>query len=90
LVGTLGKRTYFDVSGTLYLPSDLQFGLNVRSNGAFCVSGQFTLKNNIRIGYAAEYFVFPDISKYQVGTYEITVGYEFNLYRRSNSRPYYF
>lgn len=90
LLGTLGKRTYFDVSGTLYLPSDLQFGLNLRSNGAFCVSGQFTLKNNIRIGYGAEYFVLPDISKYQVGTYEITIGYEFNLYRKSNTRPYYF
>ncbi len=90
VVATMGKRTYFDAAGIVYLPGDLQFGLNLRSNGAFCVSGQITFKNNIRIGYASEYYVVPDISKYQLGTYEIIIGYDFNLYRKTNSRPYYF
>ena len=90
VVETIGKQLYFDASALLYLPGDLQFGLNVRSNGAICVSGQYTFKNNIRIGYASEYHVIQDIRRFQLGTYEFMVGYDFNLYRKKNTRPYYF
>lgn len=90
VVATIGRQLYFDASALLYLPGDLQFGLNIRSNGAMCVSGQYTFKNNIRIGYASEYHVIQDIRKFQLGTYEILVGYDFNFYRKKNTRPYYF
>jgi type IX secretion system PorP/SprF family membrane protein len=90
VVETIGKQLYFDASALLYLPGDLQFGLNVRSNGAICLSGQYTFKNNIRIGYASEYHVIQDIRRFQLGTYEFMVGYDFNLYRKKNTRPYYF
>jgi type IX secretion system PorP/SprF family membrane protein len=90
VVATVGKQVYFDASAIIYLPGDLQFGLNLRSNGAMCLSGQYTFKNNIRIGYASEYHVIEDIRKYQLGSYEIMVGYDFNLYRKKNTRPYYF
>lgn len=90
VVATVGKQTYYDLAGIIYLPGDLQFGLNLRSNGAICFSGQYTFKNSVRIGYASEYYVIPDIRKYQLGTYEIIVGYDFNLYRKKNTRPYYF
>jgi len=90
VVATVGKQVYFDASAIIYLPGDLQFGLNIRSNGAMCLSGQYTFKNNIRIGYASEYHVIEDIRKYQLGSYEIMVGYDFNLYRKKNTRPYYF
>ena len=90
VVATAGKQVYFDASAIIYLPGDLQFGVNLRSNGAMCLSGQFTFKNNIRIGYASEYHVIEDIRKYQLGSYEIMVGYDFNLYRKKNTRPYYF
>jgi type IX secretion system PorP/SprF family membrane protein len=89
-VGTVGKPVYFDAAAILYFPGNLQAGLNVRSNGAMCLSGQYTFRNNIRIGYAAEYFLIPDIRKYQLGTYEFFVGYDFNLYRRKNIRTNYF
>ena len=89
-VATIGKKLYFDASAILYLPGDLQFGLNLRSNGAVCFSGQYTFANNVRIGFASEYYVIPDIRKYQLGTYEIMIGYDFNLYRKKYSRPYYF
>lgn len=89
-VATMGKKMYFDASAILYLPSDLQFGLNVRSNGAVCLSGQYTFSNNLRIGYASEYHLVQDIRKFQLGTYEIIIGYDFNLYRKKNTRPYYF
>lgn len=90
VVATLGKKVYFDASAILYLPGDLQFGINLRSNGAICFTGQYLFKNNLRIGYASEYYVIPDIRKYQLGTYEIMIGYDFNLYRKKYTRPYYF
>lgn len=90
VVGTIGKPIYLDVAGIVYLPSNLQFGLNLRSNGMFCVSAQYTFRNNIRIGYASDYAVISDIRKYQLGTYEILVGYDFNIYKRKNPKPNYF
>lgn len=90
VVGTVGKPLYFDLSGTVYFPGNLQFGLSMRSNKAVSLSGQYTFANNLRIGFASEYAVFQDISRFQVGTYEILVGYDFNLYRKKNVKPNYF
>ncbi len=89
-VATLGKPLYADAAAILYFPGNLQVGLNLRSNGAMVLSGQYTFRNNLRIGYASEYFIIPDISKYQMGSYEFFVGYDFNLYRRKNIRTNYF
>jgi len=89
-VVTVGKPVFFDVAAILYFPGNLQAGINLRTNGAMCLTGQYTFRNNLRIGYAAEYFIFPDIHKYQLGTYEFFVGYDFNLYRRKNVRTNYF
>jgi type IX secretion system PorP/SprF family membrane protein len=90
IVATVGKPVYFDAAAILYFPGNLQAGLNLRSNGAICFSGQYTFNNNLRIGYASEYFIIPDIRKYQMGSYEFFVGYDFNLYRRKNVRTNYF
>ena len=90
LIETIGKPIYFDAASLLYFPGNLQLGLHLRTNGSMCLSGQYTFRNNLRIGYAAEYFVLQDISKYQLGTYEFFVGYDFNLYRRKNIRTNYF
>ena len=90
VVASAGKPVFFDAAALLYFPGNLQAGLNLRSNGAMCLSGQYTFRNNLRIGYAAEYFLLPDIHKYQMGTYEFFVGYDFNLYRRKNTRNNYF
>lgn len=90
IIATLGKPVYFDVAGLVYFPSNLQMGLNLRSNGAMCLSGQFIFQNHMKIGFASEYALIQDIRKFQVGTYEILVGYEFNVNKRSYSRPNYF
>lgn len=90
LIATIGKPVYFDVAALVYLPNNLQLGLNLRSNGAMCLSAQYTFQNNVKIGYASEYAVIQDIRKFQVGTYEILVGYEFNINKRRYSRPNYF
>lgn len=92
LVGTIGDqvRVFADAAAVLYLPGNLQFGANIRSNKSFCLSGQYIFLNNLRLGFAADYAVFSDISRFQVGTYEILIGYDFNLYRRKNVKPNYF
>ncbi len=90
LVGTVGKQVYVDAAAILYMPGNLQFGGNIRSNGSFCLSGQYGFANNLKIGFAADYAVFQDISKFQVGTYEILIGYDFNLFKRKYSKPHYF
>ena len=90
VVGTIGKPIGFDAAAVVYLPSDLQLGLNIRSNGEVCFSGQYSMRNGLKIGYAADYALATDIRKYQLGTYEFVVGYEYNLYRKKSSRPNYF
>ena len=90
VIGTLGKPVYFDAAAIVYLPSDLQLGINLRSNGEVCFSGQFTFKSGLKIGYAADYALATDIRKYQLGTYEFVVGYEYNLYRKKSSKPNFF
>jgi len=90
LVGSPGKPIYFDAAAIVYLPSNLQFGLNIRSNGMACASAQYTFRNGLRIGYAADYAITSDIRKFQMGTYEVVIGYDFNIYRKSPTRPNYF
>lgn len=90
VIATVGKPVYFDLAGLVYLPSNLQLGVNFRSNGAMCLSAQYTFQNRMKIGYASEYALVQDIRKFQVGTYEILIGYEFNVTKRRYSRPNYF
>jgi len=90
IVGTVNKPVYFDAAAILYLPNNLQFGINMRSNGSSCFSAQYTFSNNMRIGFAADYAFFQDIQKFQLGTYEVLVGFDFNVYRKKNARPNYF
>ena len=90
IVGTVGKPVYFDFSGVVYLPSNLQLGLNMRTNGAVCVNAQYTFGNGLRIGYAADFALWQDIRKFQAGTHEILVGYDFNIYRKKTPKPNYF
>lgn len=90
LIGSLGKSVSFDLGAVVYLPNNLNLGINARSTGAFCLSGQYVFPNNVKIGFAADYALFQDIKKFQIGTYEITVGYEFNIYRKGGGRPNYF
>jgi len=90
LVATIGKPVYGDLAGLVYLPSNLQLGVNLRSTGTICFSAQYSFANNMRIGYASDYAVISDIRKYQMGTYEFIIGYDFNFTKRKYSKPSYF
>ena len=90
LATTIGKPVYVDAAALVYLPSRLQLGVNLRSTGTICLSAQYTFSNNIKIGFASDYAIISDIRKYQVGTYEIIIGYDFNVYKRKYTKPSYF
>ncbi|MGE5393168.1 MAG: PorP/SprF family type IX secretion system membrane protein [Candidatus Saccharibacteria bacterium] len=90
IIASANRPVYFDAAALIYLPSNLQLGLNLRSNGAVCLSAQYTFQNRMKIGYASEYALVQDIRKFQVGTYELLIGYEFNVNKRKYSRPNYF
>jgi len=87
---TKGAPTYADFAAIVYLPPVLQFGTNIRSTGLICFFLQYKLTDRIKFGYAFDYSVTSDIRKYQLGTHEIFVGYDFNVYKRKSSRANYF
>ncbi len=84
-----GEVPYFDGSATVILPNDLSVGILLRSNGVTCLNASYKLRN-LRFGFASEYALFSDIKKYQLGTYEFYINYEFNFYKRKYVRPVYF
>lgn len=90
VAATIGKPAYFDVAALVYLPAALHFGLNFRSTGSVCFFSQYTINDRIKIGYAVDYSVTSDIRKFQLGTHEIIVGYDFNIYKRKYAKPTYF
>jgi type IX secretion system PorP/SprF family membrane protein len=87
---TKGAPVYADVAGIVYFPQVLQLGFNLRSTGLVCFFIQYKLTDRIKLGYAFDYSVTSDIRKYQLGTHEIFVGYDFNVYKRKSSRNNYF
>jgi type IX secretion system PorP/SprF family membrane protein len=90
VAATKGAPFYADVAAILYLPPVFQFGVNLRSTGLVCFFTQYNLTYRIKLGYAFDYSVTSDIRKYQLGTHEIFVGYDFNIYKRKSSRTNYF
>ncbi|MFA5326622.1 MAG: PorP/SprF family type IX secretion system membrane protein [Prolixibacteraceae bacterium] len=90
VAGAKGQPVYADVAGIVYLPPVLQFGINIRSTGLVCLFSQYKLSDRLRIGYALDYSVAADISRFQLGTHEIFVGYDFNSYKRKSSKTQYF
>ena len=90
IAATKGAPAYADVAAILYLPPVLQFGVNIRSTGLVCFFIQYNLTDRIKLGYAFDYSVTSDIRKYQLGTHEIFLGYDFNVYKRKSSRTNYF
>lgn len=87
---TSGYPTYADFASIVYLPSNLQFGVNVRTTGQVCFFSQYTVLDRIKIGYALDYSITSDIRRFQLGTHEIMIGYDFNIYKRKSLRLSFF
>jgi len=90
VIHTPGKSACVDVSTLVYFPGKLLLGSNFRSDGVVCFLGQYTFRNNIRIGYAVDYPMFADIRRFQFGSGEIVIGYTFNPDKRKYIKPTFF
>jgi type IX secretion system PorP/SprF family membrane protein len=85
----IGAPVQFDISANFLLHEKLWLGTMVRTGDAVCFIAQWIFNNNIRIGYAMD-ITFTEIYKHQNGTYEFTLGYELDFYKRNYIRSRYF
>jgi type IX secretion system PorP/SprF family membrane protein len=79
----------FDVAANFMLMEKLWLGVVFRSGDAICLTSQWFLNNNLRLGFALD-VTYNDIFPYQYGTYEFTIGYDIDFYGRSYVRAKYF
>jgi type IX secretion system PorP/SprF family membrane protein len=79
----------FDLSANFLLYEKLWFGLVWRSRNAVCVTSQWLINKNLRLGFAMD-LTYTDIFPYQGGTYEFTLGWDMDFFGRSYVRAKYF
>lgn len=85
----LDMPVQFDLSANILLYEKLWFGLVWRSRNAVCVTSQWLINKNLRIGFAMD-LTYTDIFPYQGGTYEFTLGWDMDFFGRSYVRAKYF
>ena len=61
-----------------------------RTNNTAAIITQFVMMKNIRFGYAMEFPFGKEIWKYQIGTHEFRLVYEFDFYKRPYVEKQYF
>lgn len=79
-----------DLGANLLFFDKFWIGGMYRTNNVAAVITQFVMMQNIRLGYAVEFPFGREIWKYQMGTHEFRVVYEFDFYKRPNVRRQYF
>lgn len=88
--GSLGYRIQADFAANFLFYDKFWIGAMYRTNNIGAIVTQFVMLKNIRFGYAMEFPFSRDIRKYQIGTHEFRLVYEFDFYRRSYTRTQYF
>ncbi len=88
--GSAGGRIQADIAANVMFHDKFWVGLMYRTNNTIAALTQVNITKNIRVGYAAEFPFTRDIAKYQLGTHEIRIAYEFDLYGRMYTRKHYF
>ena len=86
---TWGAPIQWDMAINVLLKEKLWLGLMNRSGNAVCVTAQWMMSNNLRLGFAMD-VTYNDIFPYQNGTYEFTIGYDVDFFGRSYIRAKYF
>lgn len=89
VTASLGLPLQFDLSANFMINEKIWLGAMYRSGDAVCLTSQFFLGNNFRIGFAID-ATYTEIYPYQYGTYELTLGYDIDFYGRSYVRAKYF
>jgi type IX secretion system PorP/SprF family membrane protein len=79
-----------DIAANILFYNRYWIGGIYRTNNTFAVYTQLQLTRNIHIGYAIDYPMSLDIRKYQYGTHEFKLVYEYDFYRRPYTKTQYF
>lgn len=86
-----GSPLQFDLAANLVILNKFWIGAMFRTNKTMAFIAQWVIKDQFRVGYAIDYSIAKDIKAYQLGTHELMLSYEFDLYKRpSYSRYKYF
>ena len=85
-----GSDIEADVAANFLFFNKLWIGAMYRTNHTFALYAQLQLNKNIQFGYAIDYPYSLDIRKYQFGTHEFKLVYEYDFYRRPYTPPRYF
>ena len=79
----------FDIAANFLIYEKLWLGLMWRTGNAFCITSQWLINKNLRVGFAMD-ISYTDIFPYQGGTYEFILGWDMDFFGRSYVRSKYF
>ncbi len=88
--GAIGAPLQLDLSANFMLYDKLWLGAIYRSTHTVAAVLQLEVMKFVKIGYAVDYSLAQEFSKYHLGTHEIRVVYEFDFYKRSYTKKRYF
>ena len=89
LKASLDKPLQADIAANFLIYERLWLGLMLRTGNAVCITSQWLINKNLRLGFAMD-IAYTDIFPYQGGTYEFTMGWDMDFFGRNYIRAKYF
>lgn len=90
LKGAIGAPLQADVSANFLFYNKFWLGAMYRTNNTVAAVMQLVVLKNLRLGYAVDYSISQEFRKYQLGTHEIRLIYEYDFYKRPYTKRRYF
>jgi len=88
--GAIGGRIQLDLSANVEFRNKFWIGAMYRTNNTVAAVLQLTVMKNVKLGYAVDYSLSQEFRKYQLGTHEIRVVYEYDFYKRPYTKKRFF
>lgn len=90
LKGAIGGKAQLDISANVQFRDRFWIGAMYRTNNTVAAVMQIVAMNNLKVGYAVDYSLSQEFRKYQLGTHEIRVIYEYDFYKRPYTKKRFF
>lgn len=88
--GAIGAPVQVDLAANFMFYNKFWIGAMYRTNHTVAAVMQLSVLKNLRIGYAVDYSVAQEFRKYQLGTHEIRLIYEYDFYKRPYTKKRFF
>ena len=86
----IGAPLQADISANFLLYDKFWIGGMYRTNNTVAAVLQLAVVKNLRLGYAVDYSITQEFRKYQFGTHEIRIIYEYDFYKRPYTKKRFF